>query len=374
MTARSAPAGRDRPAGLTGETVAFIGRLGAMALWRAAEHVRAAGGHTRRGISRRCRTVVIGHGAHALLARGTFQAKLAIAERAGATCLSENAFLRRLGLLDAVDDGNQSMPLAALLSQTELDGTTGRLLELFDVIEPRDDRYGFLDLIGVREVARLLADGMPLAELLAGVAALRRGEADGHPLAHLRLARSPTGMLALKVGAAFADLDGQLQLPLPEAAGPSIDGLFEAAETAEAICDWPAAEDLYRRCAELDTSDQTAAFNLANVLRERGRTGEARACLRQVVALDPGYAEAWYNLADLTEGAEAQAHLRRALAVDPDYADAHYNLAYLSYRNDEYTAAAEHWERYLALDPGSAWRKKARDGVTLCRQYLAQER
>ena len=373
--ARIGPAGpgrRGRERGFAGDTVAFIGRLEAMPLWRATDHVRAGGGETRRGISRRCRSAVIGHGAHALLAGGTLQAKLVQADRARVRCFSENGFLRRLGLLDPVADANQSMTLAALLSQAELDGETGRLLQLFDVIEPRDDLYGFLDLVAVKEVARLIGDGMSLAALLAGVAALRRGEADDHPLAHLRLARSPMGALALKVGTAFADLDGQLHLPLPDADGPSIDGLFEAAETAEANGDWAAAERFYRRCAELDTSDQTAAFNLANVLREQGRADEAAVCLRRVVALDPGYAEAWYNLADLAEGTVAQADLRRALAVDPDYADAHYNLADLLYRDAQYAAAADHWERYLALDPGSPWGKKARDGVTLCRQYLAQ--
>ena len=39
-------------------------------------------------------------------------------------------------------------------------------------------------------------------------------------------------------------------------------------------------------------------------------------------------------------------------------------------REEAYGDAFACWEKYLALDPNSAWSSKARDGLALCRQHL----
>ena len=51
----------------------------------------------------------------------------------------------------------------------------------------------------------------------------------------------------------------------------------------------------------IDPGDPTAAFNLGNLLRAVGRKVEAEAAYRAATKSDPGFAEAWYNLADMLD-------------------------------------------------------------------------
>lgn len=342
----------------------------------AAEAVAARGGIVRRGLTRRTSHLVIGHGAHRLIAGGRLAKTLVESDRLGATCLSENAFLRLIDGIEAAEPSQRPFPLQTLIDKTGLNIETIRLLGLFDVIALREETVGFRDLVAAKEVARLLAEGIPMADLLASVDTLRRRSGPGEDLARVHLARTDDGEIGLRLGEAVAELDGQMRLPLSRGDNPSVDALFEAASEAEEVGAWGAAERLYRRCLTLDRSDPIAAFNLANVLREQGRPQAARFYFKLALALDPGFAEAWYNLADLAEQAgleaEARACLGRALGLDPDYADALYNLAQLEYRREAYGRALACWERYLSLDDASDWSHTAREGVALCRQKLQE--
>jgi tetratricopeptide (TPR) repeat protein len=105
------------------------------------------------------------------------------------------------------------------------------------------------------------------------------------------------------------------------------------------------------------------------VLRQQGDWQEARHCLNRVLKLDPGYAEAWYNLAALAREhddlAGARRNLEKAIAADPGYPDPLYNLALLDFGAGDHAEAARLWARYLELDPESAWSRKARQGLRL---------
>jgi tetratricopeptide (TPR) repeat protein len=249
-----------------------------------------------------------------------------------------------------------------------------RLLELFEVIQPQDGALSFRDLIAAREVARLTAAGLGVAEIIASVVDLGGGTkaCEDHPLARLKLVCDEQGHLARRIGNRFAELDGQMRLPLANPGNPSVDEVFEAAEEAEQRGDLVRAEGLYRRCARLDPSDPIAPFNLANVLREQGRRGEAKSYLQLATVIDPALADGWYNLALLVEAEGqkglARAHLERAIAADPDYADPLYWLAKLHFEAGELAAAAQLWQRYLRLDPDSEWSRLARKGLMLCRR------
>ena len=196
------------------------------------------------------------------------------------------------------------------------------------------------------------------------------GACDDHPLARLKLVCDEQGQLARRIGDRFAELDGQLRLPLPNAGNPSVDELFEGAEEAEQQGDVAGAEALYRRCTSLDRSDPIAPFNLANVLREQGRLGEAKSYLQLAIAIDATFADAWYNLALLLEAEGrkelARAYLERAIAADPDYADPLFDLARLHFEAGELAAACRLWQRYLKLDPDSEWSRIARNGLMTC--------
>ena len=353
---------------LAGKVAALVGRLASMSHRLAAAEIERLGGSARRGLARGADVAIVGHGAHAILRSGRLPRMLAEADARGVVCLSENAFLVAVGLRSPPEGAPRTIPLDILGRRAGLDDSSVRILALFDVIEPVEGLCGFHDLAAAKEVARLCAEGIALAEVVAGAVALGPGTL----LSDVKLARSPSGAVVMRIGDSYADLDGQLRLPMPDAGNPSADELFEAAEIAEDEGDWVAAERHYRRALDLDGGDQSAAFNLANALRATDRDAEARLYLRRALAIDPEFAEAWYNLAGLLDAAAdragAKESLDKALAIDSDYADAHYNLGQLHFEDGAYDLALACWERYLALDPQSEWSEKARRAVALCRR------
>ena len=360
---------------VSGKTVVFIGRLEKLPRRNVVRAVEEHGGICRRGITRRTDFVVIGHEAHSLLETGRLRNKVDLADRVRAACISENAFLRALGLVRGGTDIHQ-ITSEEIKAKSGLTREDLRWLSLFDVLEPEDECYGFRDLIAAREAVRLLDEGLSLSDIVCSVHRLRRqgGDAVEQPLARLRLLRASGGEVAIQVGAAITDLDGQFRLPISEPSNPSVDDLFEFAETAEEEGHWMKAEAFYERCVQIDPHDPIALFNLANVVREQGRSKESVIHFYRATAADPEFPEAWYNLAGMvsTEGKTelARDYLLKALELDESYADALYNLARLEFDSGAYRDASEHWNRYLSLDESSDWARKAREGVTLCRHYL----
>lgn len=360
-----------------GKTVAIIGRLGTVPRKAAADEVERQGGAVRRDLTRNTDVVVVGRGARSLLHGGRLQDRLERADDLRASCISENAFLRKLGLLAANPADPAAMSVDELTARTGLRPEIVRLLALFDLIDASEGRCSFRDLVTAREVARLLREGIGLDEILDIIGQLggRQGaRLEEHPLASHKVVCDAHGKIVLRLGEGFAELDGQIRLPLPSAGNPSIDAVFEAAEDAELEGDLVSAEELYRRCVSLDRNDPIPPFNLANVILELGRPREAALYLQLAVGIDPNFAEAWYNLANLV-GLEnrhdlERTYLVRAVAADPEYGDPVYNLAMWHFKADEYAQALEWWQKYLQLDPDSEWSRKAREGLTLCRQRL----
>jgi tetratricopeptide (TPR) repeat protein len=364
---------------LAGRTVTIVGRLASLSNRTAAAAIERHGGTVRRGLSPLTTLVAVGRHAAAQLASGRLQARLARADEIGARCLSEAMLLRALDLLPPAAPVGAALRLDELPEKVGLDPEVVRLLALFDVIQPRQDVLGFRDLVAAREIARLLKEGLRLAEIIQGAVEVSgpKCAAGDHPLARLKLVCDDRGQLARRIGERFAELDGQLRLPLPNPGNPSVDEVFEAAEDAEQAGDLATAETRYRRCVGLDRSDPIAPFNLANVLREQGRLSEAKSYLQLAIAVDPTFADAWYNLALLLDGdgqkALARAYLERASAADPDYADPLYKLAQLHFEAGELEQASRLWRRYLILDPDSEWSRRARNGLALCHGDSSQE-
>ena len=350
------------------KVVALVGRLNSMSHRLAAAELARLGGAARRGLVRRADVAIVGRGAHVLLRSGRLERILAEADALGLACVSENAFLAAAGHRTPPDPANRTIPVEIMARRAGLDAHTGRILELFDLIEPVEGNCGFQDLVATKEVARLCAEGVALADIVAGAVAL----GPGAPLSAVKLARSPSGALVMRIGDGYADLDGQLRLPMPDAGNHSADEMFEAAEIAEDAGDWVTAERHYRRAVDHDGGDQSAAFNLANALAAQERGAEAQIYLRRALAIDPDFAEAWYNLAGFLDAAAdraaAKESLEKALAIDGDYADALYNLGQLHFEDGAYDLALECWERYLTLDPQSEWGEKARRAMAVCRR------
>jgi Tetratricopeptide repeat len=360
---------------LAGKIVSIIGRFARVPNAQVVKEVERRGAIVRRGLPQRTALVALGRRSLAQLADGRLEAKLVRAEQIGARCLSENGLLRILDLLPgAPAAGAGAIGLHELPARTGLDPALVRLLVLYDVVQPCGDQCTFRDLIAAREVARLLGEGLALADVLRSAERLGRSdEGDSHPLARLKLVCDASGRLARRIGDAFAELDGQLRLALPHADNPSVDEVFDAAEEAEQAGDLRTAATLYRCCVSMDRCDPIAPFNLANVLREQGHYGQAKLFFELALAIDPEFADAWYNLALLKAAAGDKQHARRclerAIAADPDYADPVYNLAKLQFELGCFAEASRLWQRYLALDPDSEWSRRARSGLRLCQQH-----
>lgn len=365
-------------------TVTIVGRLARVSSTRVRAALERLGGTLRRGKPRQGGVLVVGGLAFGQLDRGGLRRRIEAADRAGAVCISELMFLEAVGLIEPVSPASGVVELERLPQKTGLDLEALRLLILFDIIRPVDHQCSFRDLVAAREVARLLGEGIGLGDVIEGANRIaghrplpgRNPPAQDQPLARLRLVSDQYGRIVHQIGAAFADLDGQMRLPLPDADNPTIDELFEAAEEAEWLGELSVAARLYQRCIRLDRRDPIAPFNLANVLRESDDLDGAVFHLRMALGLDPHFADAWYNLALMMDGkgetAAAKEGFERAIMADPTYADPIYNLAQLHFDDHDYAAAEQLWSRYLTLDPDSEWSRRARYGIALCRKLTEQ--
>jgi TolB-like protein len=116
------------------------------------------------------------------------------------------------------------------------------------------------------------------------------------------------------------------------------------------------------------TDPEAYALYLQAVQLGRQHTAEAYkqsdALYRKVLAIDPRYAPAWAELSrnlsnetgqgllPIKEGfAQAREAAMKALAIDPEYAPAHARLGFIADSDNDLAAAAEHFNRALALDP-----------------------
>lgn len=366
-------------ASVAGSVFGTIGALAAFPLRLAAREVERQHGQLRRGVTRRTTHVVFGR---TLLSKaGTarsgdaeIERRVAAERAAGRTPVSENGFLRLLGLMNAPEAS--SLSRQSLIEQSRLSGADLDLLSLFDAFEHDGEPYSFRDLILARKYAGLVAGG-------ASWGAIARSVHRSGPVASLT-AKS------LAVGSAFgrpdaiyleggqSELDGQLLFDLGSAAqgDDTLEELFAEAEAAEVGGDHDGAAALYQRCLAIDPTDAIAAFNRANCLRAAGHAADAAHDYARAIKLDPAFVEAWFNLAGLMseQGRDpsARRHLQKAIALDRGYADPVFNLARLEFDAGNLPEARRLWVRYLELDAESEWAGVAARGVQFVDMQLAR--
>jgi tetratricopeptide (TPR) repeat protein len=356
-----------------------VGALAAFPLRLAAREVERRHAELRRGVTRRTTHVVFGR---ALLAKaGTGRTGDAEIERrvktereAGRTLVSENGFLRLLGLLKAPDAS--SLSRQSLIDQSRLAGEDLDMLSLFDAFEHDGEPYSFRDLILARKYAGLIASG-------ASWGAIARSVHRSGPVASLTAKSLNLGSQHGRPDAIYLDdgrseLDGQLLFDLGSgmSADDTLEELFAEAEEAEEEGRHDDAAALYQRCMAIDARDAIAAFNRANCLRGAGRVAEAAHDYARAIKLDPGFVEAWFNLAGLMsdEGkvASARRHLQKAIALDKTYADPVFNLARLEFDAGNLSEARRLWVRYLELDGESEWARTAQKGIQFVDLHMAR--
>ena len=240
--------------------------------------------------------------AHAARARATRRASRRGSRRRaapGGSLRSENGFLRLLVGGAATEAGLAARRDAGAVRP--LAGELFDLLALFDAFEHDVEPFSFRDLILARKYAGLIAGGADWARDRAVGASLRAGG-----LADREVAASSAraGRSTPVTGRGLSELDGQLLLGLGEPADADAEDLFAQAEAAEA-----------------DGRPRRGGGALRALPRDRSRTMRWRpstgrtACARpgarprprpsyaRALRLDPGFVEAWFNLAGLLRGA-----------------------------------------------------------------------
>lgn len=349
-----------------GAVFAILGALEAFPRRLAAREIERRRGSIRRGISRRTGIAVFGHRAAQAWSAERILKGMQDARLAGAMPISENAFLRLLGLATQSETPRQ-VSTRQLLEQSGLDAETLERLRLFDAFEFPEEPYGFRDLVAAKQYARLIADGLDWYGL---VRAIRSGRvaAPGGSLASVRLERLGSDVLMRDVKG-LTELSGQHLLDFPVEEADRADQLFEAAQQAEEMADWALACALYQKCLAIEPRDPVIAFNLSHAFMQLGNSAEARRYLHKVLNLDKNYAEAWYNLAAIARERKdipaARRHLQKAIAADPTYPDPLFNLALIEFEAGAHDEATRLWEKYRELDPASEWSQKAKHGLQL---------
>ncbi|MER9752298.1 tetratricopeptide repeat protein [Mesorhizobium sp. M0166] len=356
----------------TGTIFGTIGALAAFPLRLAAREVARQHGQLRRGVTRRTTHVVLGRKLLAKAGDGEIERRTAAERAAGRKLVSENGFLRLLGLMKAPEAS--ALSRQSLIDQSRLTGADLDLLSLFDAFEHDAEPYSFRDLILARKYAGLVAGG-------ASWAAIARSVHRSGPIASLTAKSLAVGSQHGRADAIYleggqSELDGQLLFDLGTQDDDTLEELFADAEAAEEAEDHEQAAALYQRCLAIDPSDAIAAFNRANCLRAAGHAAEAAHDYARAIKLDPGFVEAWFNLAGLMseEGrvASTRRHLLKAIALDAKYADAVFNLARLEFDAGNLAEARRSWVRYLELDANSEWARMAAKGIQFVDLQLAR--
>jgi tetratricopeptide (TPR) repeat protein len=115
------------------------------------------------------------------------------------------------------------------------------------------------------------------------------------------------------------------------------------------------AVDEYVAVQTLNADQPSAHVNLGNIYAARGEAAKAEASYRTALGLDPGWAPAYVNLADLmrqTErDAEGETILRAGLARRPADSSLHHSLGLLLVRRKDLPAALASLKRAAELAP-----------------------
>lgn len=362
--------------------VTFTGKLACLSRKEAAEAVQAHGGYVVAGVSRRTTLVVVGMGGWPLLENGVISAKLRRAEelnRAGGRIpiISEAVFLELAGLRSRQAQLAKTLSAQQVCDSLDIPQATLRRWELLGLVQSHEDRFDFQDLVSLRTVASLVANGVKPQAIAANLQQLSRIlPGTERPLAQLQIIEDSADSIAAEVGDRLIAPDGQLLLgfgtrPDDQSAtivmsrdSTSADDAFARGEFFEEEERYSEAAAAYRDAINARPDFADAHFNLANVLRALENDEDAEQHYRKATKHDPLFAAAWFNLADLVEEydrvEDAIDCLRTALKADPTFADAHFNLASCMEKVGQHADAKKHWRAYLQFDQQSEWAKLAR--------------
>jgi tetratricopeptide (TPR) repeat protein len=208
----------------------------------------------------------------------------------------------------------------------------------------RQMQFSFQDLVFLRTAGGLAAAGVAPRRIRAALSRLREQLPDGRPLTAVRIAVEGSRIVVEEGARRWQPESGQILFDFGVADLARRVAQMVRRAFREARDDGPdfSADDWFEWACEL----------------EPGSPFEAREAYAQVLALDPGHADAHVNLGRLLhesgDAAAAEPHYAAALAARPDDATAAFNLgvALEDLGRDGY--ALDAYERAIAVDPENA--------------------
>jgi len=106
-------------------------------------------------------------------------------------------------------------------------------------------------------------------------------------------------------------------------------------------------------------NETASGYTLLGVAENRiDQVEAARESFKRAIAIDPGYDEAYYNLATTfrdEDPGEALRLLTKALELDPQYSSAHRELGLVLRGMERLDEAERHVRRAIELDPSDGW-------------------
>jgi tetratricopeptide (TPR) repeat protein len=249
------------------------------------------------------------------------------------TRLTTHEVGRALGLSDS---RVRTCARAALLAPSR--GRGGRL------------QWSFQDLLLLRTAKELLAARIPARRIRRMIASLRRQLPADRALSSVTIYADGRRAVAWDGAARWQPDSGQFLFnfdaqTVAAAATPIAEAAIEPPPAGRTAEDWfnlgceldttspHEARQAYEQVLALDPGLADAHVNLGRLHHRGGDPGRAERHYRAALALAPDDAVAHFNLAGLLEetgrAGDAVAAYQRALAADPDFADAHYNLGLL---------------------------------------------
>lgn len=107
---------------------------------------------------------------------------------------------------------------------------------------------------------------------------------------------------------------------------------------------------------------------------ERGDPEKALALLTEIVrkypAAGPPHLALGLVYKKQCKFGEAKAEFQKGVQVDPALAEAYYELAAIQHNDKEYTQAADNFEKYLQLVPGSSKKASVLERIKDCREHI----
>jgi tetratricopeptide (TPR) repeat protein len=385
---------------LQGERVAFTGTLASMTHSAASRLVEEHGGQPMDHVSRQTTMLVVGEEGWPLEDNGQPSVKLQQAlrwQQAGyeLRTVLESDFLSLLGLTEQREEVHRLYTPAMLSPILGVSVHVIRGWARKGLIRPvrqvhRLPYFDFREVSSARRLCELLQAGVSRREIeesLRKLPSVVRG--DERPLEQLEILavdrnvviRDERGLRMPETGQRLFDFDscssGQPDEQVIHSIPLSADRIPQPLD-----CDWliegcrlfdagelPAALEAFRLAAMGSPNSADVHFQLGECLYRLGQVPAALERYYCAVEHDQDFLEAWTQIGclhrELGDLKAAQSALQIALHVLPDYPEAHFLLAEVLQAQEDYAAAASHWEAYLQHDSRGPWADLARERLAL---------